>query len=127
MKNVFKICTLIGCVFLFQIGKTQDWVQAAPEDKKILVDNDHFRMVEITLQPGRKEALHSHPEYIEYFLESGKMIVTYPEKKPVTWNVEKGKAYSGKPEPPHTIENNEKQPIKLLLVEMKDRPYKTEK
>lgn len=125
MKNGLKVLFTVGYLLLFNIGNAQDWVQAAPEDKKVLVDNDHFRMVEIILQPGKKEALHSHPEYIEYFMESGKMIVTYPGKNPVIWNVEKGKAYSGKPEPPHTIENGEKQPIKLLLVEMKDKPYKS--
>jgi len=124
MKNMLRVLSTFAFLLLFNLGNAQDWVKAAPEDKKILVDNDHFRMVEVTLQPGKKEALHSHPEYIEYFMESGKMIVTYPGKEPVTWNVEKGKAYSGKPEPPHTIENAETKPIKLLLIEMKDRPYK---
>jgi quercetin dioxygenase-like cupin family protein len=125
MKNLLKISLSVIGSLIFNLTNAQDWVTASSEDKKILVDNDHFRLVEITLQPGKKEPLHTHPEYIEYFMESGKMIVTYPGKAPVIWNVEKGKAYSGKPEPPHTIENAEATPIKLLLTEMKDRPYKS--
>jgi beta-alanine degradation protein BauB len=124
MKNVLKAFLCVMASLLFNFAIAQDWVAADPDGKKVLVDNDHFRLVEITLRPGKKEALHTHPEYIEYFMESGKMIVTYPGKAPEVWNVEKGKAYSGKPEPPHTLENGEKTPVKLLLYELKDRPYK---
>jgi quercetin dioxygenase-like cupin family protein len=125
MKNLMKVLAVTISLIIINNGYlyAQDWVSTAPEGKKILVDNDHFRLVEITLQPGKTEALHSHPEYIEYFMESGKMIVTYPGKDPVIWKVEKGKAYSGRPEPPHTIKNAEAKPITLLLTEMKDRPY----
>jgi quercetin dioxygenase-like cupin family protein len=123
VKNLLELSLSVIVSLMFNVAHAQDWVAASPEGKKILVDNDHFRLVEIMLQPGKKEPLHTHPEYIEYFMESGKMIVTYPGKAPVIWNVEKGKAYSGKPEPPHTIENAGATPIKLLLTEMKDRPY----
>jgi quercetin dioxygenase-like cupin family protein len=124
MKDLLKVAVTFISLMAVNSAYAQDWVKADPEGKKILVDNDHFRLVEITLLPGKKEPLHTHPEYIEYFMESGKMIVVYPGKEPIIWNVEKGKAYSGKPEPPHTIENAEAKPIKLLLTEMKDKPYK---
>ena len=100
---------LIAMIFSFA-GFSQDWVKAAPQNKKVLVDNDHFRLVEVTLLPGKTEAIHTHPEYIEYFFKSGKMVVVYPGKDPIDWKVEAGKAYSGAPEPPHSIMNAEKYP-----------------
>jgi mannose-6-phosphate isomerase-like protein (cupin superfamily) len=119
--------SLAPLFFLFPIIiQAQDWVKLAPDNKKVLIENEHFRLVEITLLPGKTEPVHSHPEYIEYFLDSAKMIVVYPGKKPIEWKVEKNKAYSGPPEPPHSIMNAEKYPVRLLLTEFKDRPYKKE-
>ena len=123
MKKFVFGFLLGGLVFPLAVC-AQDWVKEAPENKKVLVDNAHFRLVEITLLPGKTEPVHTHPEYIEYFFENAKLVVVYPGKAPVDWNVEKGKAYSGSPEPPHDLTNTEKYPVRLLLTEFKDRPYK---
>ena len=80
-------------------------------------------MVEITVLPGEKDAIHTHPEYIEYILESANLMVTYPGKKTEPWTPKLGKAYYGKPEPPHSLENIDSKPFKCLIIEMKDRPY----
>lgn len=83
-------------VFVFPLAiSAQDWVKASPANKKVLVDNAHFRLVDITLLPGKTEPVHTHPEYIEYFFENAKLVVVYTGKKPEDWNVEKGKAYAG--------------------------------
>ena len=47
-------------------------------------------MVEITILPGEKDAIHTHPEYIEYILESANLMVTYPGKKNRTMDTEIG-------------------------------------
>ena len=125
MKNQCIVLTAT-LVFACFVCKSQDWVKEAPDGKKILVDNEHIRMVEVTILPGGKEPIHSHPEYIEYVTEPAKLLVTYPGKKPVQWETIKDKAYSGKPEPPHSIENIDNKTFKCILIEMKDNPYKKE-
>ena len=125
MKNLFVILSISLMSMALQC-KSQDWVKEAPSGKKILVDNDHMRMVEVTILPGGKEPIHTHPEYIEYIIEPAKLLVTYPGQKPVEWATIKGKAYSGKPEPPHSIENIDNKTFKCILIEMKDNPYKKE-
>ena len=123
MKKIILCFMLTGFIFPLLV-RAQDWVKAAPSNKKVLVDNAHFRLVDITLLPGKTEPVHTHPEYIEYFFENAKLVVEYPGKPPVDWKVEKGKAYAGPPEPPHNLKNTEKFPVHLLLTEFKDRPYK---
>ena len=100
-----------------------DWVKAAPANKKVLVDNDHLRMVEVVIPPGGKEPMHTHPQYIEFVLDAARMKVTYAGKAPEIWETESGKAYYGEPDPPHALENVDTKPFRILLIEMKDRPY----
>ena len=123
MKNRLALLTTVFILISF-LCKSQDWVKESPTGKKVLVDNDHIRMVEVTILPGGKEPIHSHPEYIEYIIEPAKLLVTYTGKKPEEWNTVKDKAYYGKPEPPHSLENIDSKTFKCILIEMKDNPYK---
>jgi quercetin dioxygenase-like cupin family protein len=100
-----------------------DWVKAAPQNKSVLVDNEHIRMVDVVVPPGGKEPMHTHPEYIEYVVSPAKLLVTYEGKKPEVWETEAGKAYWGLPEPPHSLENVDSRPWHCLLIELKDKPY----
>jgi quercetin dioxygenase-like cupin family protein len=100
-----------------------DWVKAAPRGKTVLVDNEHVRMVEVVIPPGGKEPSHTHPEYIEYVISPAKMKVTYDGKAPEIWDAEVGKAYYGQPDPPHALENVDTKFFRILLVELKDKPY----
>jgi hypothetical protein len=49
--------------------------------------------------------------------------VTYTGKAPEAWNPERGKAYYGKGEPPHSLTNVDTKPVRMLLLELKDRPF----
>src|SRR5215467_7369086 len=40
---------------------------------KVTLDNPHARVMEATLKPGDKEQMHSHPTYIVYVIEGGKV------------------------------------------------------
>jgi quercetin dioxygenase-like cupin family protein len=40
---------------------------------KVTLDNPHARVMEATLRPGDKEQMHSHPSYIVYVIEGGKV------------------------------------------------------
>jgi quercetin dioxygenase-like cupin family protein len=40
---------------------------------KVTLDNPRARVMEATLKPGDKEQMHSHPSYIVYVIEGGKV------------------------------------------------------
>ena len=101
----------------------QDWVARAPAGKRVLVDNAHFRVVDVVVRPGAVEPAHTHPEYVELVLEPARMMVTYQGKAPEPWVPEKGKAYYGEPDPPHSLTNIDSKPLHLLLIELKDKPF----
>ncbi len=105
------------------LALAQDWVAAAPAGKKVLVDNPHFRLVDITIPPGHEEPMHIHPEYVEFVIDAARLTVTYEGKAPEAWNTERGKAYYGKGEPPHSLKNVDTRPMRMLLLELKDRPF----
>ena len=40
---------------------------------KVTLDNPRVRVMEATLKPGDKEQMHSHPAYVVYVIEGGKV------------------------------------------------------
>lgn len=47
----------------------------SPKHYKLLHENDHNRVVEMTLPPGEKDNEHSHPNELVYFITGGKARV----------------------------------------------------
>jgi hypothetical protein len=51
---------------LYKTGKPADWTKesnaviAAPENHKILLENENVRVLDVTLAPGETEPVHSH-------------------------------------------------------------------
>lgn len=106
-----------------------DAVIAAPDNHKILLENDHVRVLEVTMAPNTVEPLHSHqwPSAL-YIQEAGDFIDrdgdgvvimdsrTLPE--PLEYPLTMWKA----PEAPHSVENlSDTQTIRLIRVEHKTR------
>jgi len=104
-----------------------DAVAAAPDNHKVLLENDQVRVLEVYLAPEEKEPLHHHKwpsvlyiqeagDFIDYDID-GKVIfdsrkLTEPLSFPLTM-------YK-KPEAPHSPVNLSKtKPIRLIRVEMK--------
>jgi mannose-6-phosphate isomerase-like protein (cupin superfamily) len=107
--------------------KDQDAVIAAGKNHKILLENDSVRVLEVTVLPGEKEAVHHHQwPSVLYVMEGEAFIdrdgegnvmfdsrkIPSPVKLPfTTWNG---------PQAPHSIENVSKtQVIRLIRVEIK--------
>jgi beta-alanine degradation protein BauB len=55
-----------------------DAVKVAPHVYKVLFENERVRVLEVSMQPGDRSELHSHPDYFVYFLSSGKAKFTTP-------------------------------------------------
>jgi quercetin dioxygenase-like cupin family protein/ketosteroid isomerase-like protein len=96
-----------------------DVVEASPDNCKILLENDHVRIVQYTLKPRQKDNPHTHPPRTSHVLSGGKLRV-YPEgKEPIEFDEVTGQTewseYSGK----HYVENIGKTTFISVLTEVK--------
>lgn len=128
MKTILSF-TIIGLFILIiytTITSAQDWKKIDPKMNKILVDTTLMRVTEVNILPQEKSGFHTHPVNFFYALTDGKAIVNYTDGKSETINIKTGEYGYSDPERPHTIENLGDKPIKFLLVELKEHPYKTQ-
>jgi quercetin dioxygenase-like cupin family protein len=58
-----------------------DFVQAAPKQAKVLVDNEKVRIIEVHIAKGDKIPMHSHPDSVVHIIKGGR----------VKWTSEDGK------------------------------------
>jgi beta-alanine degradation protein BauB len=57
----------------------QDVVKVSPETHKVLLDNEHVRVLDVQIKPGEKVNVHSHAASVLYYLTDGKLKITYPD------------------------------------------------
>jgi hypothetical protein len=112
-----------------------DAVQAAPKSHRVLIDNEKVRVIEVVLQPGQKEPIHTHqwpsvmyvtsPALVRYYsatLVNGKWVEKGDESAtpaaPANPNRPRPPQYL-EPEGPHALENMGTTPYRALRVEIK--------
>jgi quercetin dioxygenase-like cupin family protein len=80
------------CVFTAQ-ATAVDFVEAAPKQTKVLVDNDKVRVIRATFKKGDKVAMHSHPDIVVYVIKGGKTRFTNQDGKVIESNSKAGDSY----------------------------------
>lgn len=104
----------------------QDAVQAAPQNHRVIFENDKVRVLDVTVAPHTTEPVHAHCwASVLYVMEAGKYVdhgadgrvlfdsrslATPPELPMVIYK---------DPEAPHAVENLDDAPLHLIRVEMK--------
>lgn len=112
---------LFATVVLFFVGGTalaQDAVKVTPKNYKVLLENEHVRVLEFKAKAGEKEAMHSHPAMVVYSFTSGKGKFTMPDGKSVERERKAGTAIWREPDT-HAYENLGPGDQHTLLVELK--------
>lgn len=94
-----------------------------PSAQKVLVDNDYITAIEVTFEPGKMTPSHTHPAHFVYALAGGTLLVTMENGETKLYTLKTGESAYIDPEGPHRTINNGKEPVKILLVEFKDKPY----
>ncbi len=99
-----------------------DALVAAPQNHKLLFENDEVRVVEVTVQPGVREPLHAHryPSVLYYISAAhlkeyspGVAAVDHPRKQD-------GAVIFLPIGPPHQMENMETtKPLRAIRAELK--------
>lgn len=134
MKRVVKIAALFGALgAAFLLGQStsnfdkwwtpeNDALAAAPQNHKLLFENDEVRVLEVTVPPGVREPLHAHryPSLL-YYISAAHM----KEYSPGVPAVDRGHKNDGvviflPVGPPHQMQNLESsKPLKAIRVELK--------
>lgn len=127
MKTIKMIAmALLFGVFSFQSASlyAQDPMKAAKNVyKKVLLENDKVRVMQVIFPPGATAAWHSHPNHSIYALTGGKIEITEKGKKTVAMDIKAGTAmYMAAVT--HMAKNTGMSTIKLIVTEMKPTPPK---
>lgn len=98
---------------------TQDPLVVNSKTIALKLENDRVRVLEATLKPGDKEQLHSHPAYVIYVIEGGKVRTHGTDGTTVEAEFKTGDVIYRDPVT-HWAENIGKTTIRLELVELKN-------
>lgn len=126
MKNFEK--TIVKGLLIFLLFSFGALAQTLKDEthkmSRDLADNKVVHAAEITLQPGEKTGLHTHPAHFFYALSDGKLLIHYQDGKDELMELKAGENGYSEPERPHMTENVGTTPVKFLIVELKEHPYK---
>ena len=92
-------------------ASAQDIAKANPKYTKVLADTLGVRMIKVTLAPGEELAMHSHPVWMIYVIESGQLTGE---------NLKAGTYAHGSPTK-HSLKNTGTTTCVFLDIEIKDR------
>jgi pimeloyl-ACP methyl ester carboxylesterase len=99
----------------------QDPVKVAPQNYKVLLENDRVRVLEALLKPGDRTAQHSDPARVVYTLSDHSAIFRSPDGR-VTHTTSKAGDTVWRDPVIHSEENDGKTDSRAILVEFKQAP-----
>jgi len=97
----------------------QDVVQVAGDSHKVILENAQVRVLAVTLKPGQKAPMHSHPANVSYVLSDGKLRVTMADGKSVDKEPKAGTA-SWSEATTHAVENIGTTDFTQVQIELKN-------
>ena len=99
-------------------ARAQDPAVVNAKTVQVRLENDRVRVLEAVLQPGEKEAIHSHPAYVTYVVAGGKLRMHGADGSARESVVQTGDVLYREPLV-HWAENIGDAPVRFLLVELK--------
>lgn len=118
--NGFRIgaAVLGGFLGLCVASRAQDPAVVNAKTIRVKLENDRVRVLEATLKPGDKEQLHSHPAYVFYVIDGGRVRNHTADGKTNEQEIKPGDAVFRDPLT-HWAENIGDTTIRIVLVELK--------
>jgi beta-alanine degradation protein BauB len=124
--NEVKTIKFISASLLFGILLTlstnvyaQDPVKAASNVyKKVLLDNDQVRVLQVEFAPGEVAPWHWHPNHVIYALTGGKLEITDKDKPANVLDIKPGDTMY-LPAVTHMAKNIGTTTVKLVVTELK--------
>lgn len=92
---------------------------ASPEVYKVLAENEQFRVVLATWQPGQRDADHSHPPIAVYNISGCKVRVHTANGRIIEGDLPPGRVTLHPAIASHSFENADTKECRTLIVERK--------
>ena len=96
--------------------------EASPDVYKVLAENDQWRVLEATWQPGQEDNMHSHPgDRVSLYITDCSLRLTKPDGtfRDATPKAGTAKARTGKPVAAHRVKNTGDEVCVIKIVELK--------
>ncbi len=103
-----------------------DPTEVYPEKYRVLLENEHVRIVEYVINPGEKDAWHTHPPKASYIVSGGKLRITPEGADSFVVQEDSGNATWMGALGRHFGENVGTTAVRIVLVEIKslsDAPF----
>lgn len=97
----------------------QNAANRSSTSSKVLFENDRVRVVELRLEPGKREPMHSHPAHLVYVLSPAKMKMTSSDGKVKEVEVKAGQVIWGEPLS-HAGENVGTTELHEVIIDLKE-------
>lgn len=102
-------------------SSAQDPTMIGPNTHKKILENNRVRMIEVTFAPGDSIAMHSHPDHAVYTISGGTLRITTSDGKLRVAELKTGQPIWF-PAITHAAKNIGTTTLKLLVVELKEKP-----
>jgi quercetin dioxygenase-like cupin family protein len=96
-----------------------DPVSVSPDKYKILLENDHVRVVEYAINPGDSDKPHTHPPKVSYVAAGGKLRINPGDAPSFISDDATGEVSFRGVTPGHFVTNIGTTPVKIVLFEIK--------
>ena len=83
----------------------------------MLLENAQVRVLAVTIKPGQKAPMHSHPANVSYVLSDGKLHITMPDGKTVDKEPKAGTA-TWSDATTHAVENIGTTELRQVQIEL---------
>ncbi len=113
-----RVTTIVAVALCSRVTLAQDPVKVAPNNYKVALENDSVRVLNLTVKPGEKIAMHSHPDHVVYHITAGKVKFTDSAGKTKEVEMKAGEATYAKAET-HQPENVGSGELKFVIFELK--------
>lgn len=121
MKKLNLIFSSVIVLIIFStFSFAQDAVKVDPNHYKVEFENDQVRILRISVEPGEKTAMHSHPDGVVVFLNDGNGRFTFPDGKTKENKFKTGQVFWS-PAVTHQGENIGKKPFEVIQIEFKKK------
>ena len=120
-KTILMLVSVIALTALaaVQTANAQETKQPWPGvTKKVLIDNEHVNVSEVTFAPGAVATWHSHPQYTGYAVTDVKMQVEIKGKETTIAELKAGQGLWS-PAVTHQTTNVGTKPFTVIVTEIK--------
>jgi quercetin dioxygenase-like cupin family protein len=120
-KTILMMLSVIALTTLMTVesANAQETMTPWPGvTKKVLLDNEHVNVAEVTFAPGAVADWHSHPQYTAYAITNVTMKVEVKDSEPAIVDLKAGQDIWS-PAVTHKTSNVGKKPFTVIVTEIK--------